>query len=606
MRSFVREPSVDGDVNWRVVLKLFPYLLRYRARVVISVLLMVAAKVSGVVMPITLKHIVDSLDPSLLDSPEKAVLAVPVFLLLSYGLLRFFNVFFSELRDAVFSRVTEKVQRVLGLEVFQHLHHLDLEFHLSRRTGGLARDIERGTRGMGFILRFALFNIVPTLIEVLLVAAILYGQYDYRFALIALFSVVIYVAFSVVATEWRTGYVREANLMDNQANSRAIDSLLNFETVKYFGNEDYESNRYDQDLGSWEEARLKNRLSLAALNSGQAFIIAAGITAMMFLATAQVVKGDMTLGDLVLVNAFMIQVFMPLNVLGFVYREIKASLADIERLFLLLETRSRVTDHPNAKVLQIQKADIEFKDVCFSYHPERPILKGLSFKIQAGEKVAIVGRSGAGKSTISRLLFRFYDVDSGAIIISGQDIREVSQSSLRRHIGIVPQDTVLFNDTLINNIHYGKPEADLEAVYRATNMAHLDGFVQQLPKGVDTLVGERGLKISGGEKQRVAIARVLLKAPDILLFDEATSSLDSEAEQAILKAINEVSQQHTSIVIAHRLSTIVDADKIIVLDQGQIVEMGRHEELLDRDGVYKKLWDMQKRSSSTMDALNNG
>lgn len=597
MRSFVREPTVDGNVNWRVIFKLLPYLWRYRVRVVISVLLMVAAKVSGVVMPIALKHIVDALDPSLLNSPEKTVLAVPVFLLIGYGLLRFFNVFFSELRDAIFSRVTEKVQRVLGLEVFQHLHHLDLEFHLSRRTGGLARDIERGTRGMSFILRFALFNIVPTLIEVLMVAAILYGQYDYRFALISLFSVVIYVAFSVVATEWRTGFVREANLMDNQANSRSIDSLLNFETVKYFGNEDYESNRYDQDLSNWEQARLKNRLSLAALNSGQALIIAAGITGMMFLATVQVVKGEMTLGDLVLVNAFMIQVFMPLNVLGFVYREIKASLADIERLFMLLETRSRIVDKPNATLLQIQQADIEFKDVCFSYHADRPILKNLSFKINAGEKVAIVGRSGAGKSTISRLLFRFYDIDSGSITISGQDIREVTQQSLRQHIGIVPQDTVLFNDTLLNNISYGKPEAESEAVIRATSMAHLDGFIQQLPKGLDTMVGERGLKISGGEKQRVAIARVLLKSPDILLFDEATSSLDSEAEQAILKAINEVSRQHTSIIIAHRLSTIVDADKIIVLDQGHIVEMGKHEELLRQAGVYSKLWEMQKRSS---------
>jgi len=595
MRSFVKEPETQGKIQWHVIAKLGPYLWEYRARAIIAMTFLVMAKLSGIGLPIALKHIVDRLDPSLLSETGAQLITVPVALLIIYGLLRFFNVFFSELRDTIFSRVTERAQRRVGLDVFRHLYELDLDFHLSRKTGGLSREMERGTRGISFLLRFALFNIIPTFLEILLVSTILLVSYNYQFALIALMSVIIYIGFSVYITEWRTGFVRVANQMDNKANTRAIDALLNYETVKYFGNEDYEADLYDSSLANWESARLKNRLSLTALNSGQAFIIAASITSMMFIAAQEVQNGSMSLGDLVLVNAFMIQLFMPLNVLGFVYRELKASLADIETLFKLLQQTPKVIDQPNAVEIKAGPKSIHFKNVNFHYHPNRPILKNINFSIEAGQRVAIVGRSGSGKSTLARLLFRFYDVSGGQILLNDQDIREVTQNSLRSEIGVVPQDTVLFNDTIYHNIHYGLPNAAEREVHQAANSSHLSEFISQLPDGYDTIVGERGLKISGGEKQRIAIARVILKNPQILIFDEATSSLDSEAEQTINQSLNQISKHHSTLVIAHRLSTIVDADQILVLDQGKIIEKGKHQELIALKGLYAQLWDLQQK-----------
>ena len=595
MRSFVKEPETQGKIQWHVIAKLGPYLWEYRARAIIAMTFLVMAKLSGIGLPIALKHIVDHLDPSLLSETGAQLITVPVALLIIYGLLRFFNVFFSELRDTIFSRVTERAQRRVGLDVFRHLYELELDFHLSRKTGGLSREMERGTRGISFLLRFALFNIIPTFLEIILVSTILLVSYNYQFALIALMSVIIYIGFSVHITEWRTGFVRSANQMDNKANTRAIDALLNYETVKYFGNENYEAELYDSSLANWESARLKNRLSLTALNSGQAFIIAASITSMMFIAAQQVQNGAMSLGDLVLVNAFMIQLFMPLNVLGFVYRELKASLADIETLFKLLQQTPKVIDKPNATEIKAGQKSIHFKNVNFHYHPNRPILKNINFSIDPGQRVAIVGRSGSGKSTIARLLFRFYDVSEGQILLNDQDIREVTQNSLRGEIGVVPQDTVLFNDTIYHNIHYGLANASEREVHQAANSSHLGEFINQLPEGYDTLVGERGLKISGGEKQRIAIARVILKNPQILIFDEATSSLDSEAEQTINQSLNQISKHHSTLVIAHRLSTIVDADQILVLDQGEIIEKGKHQELIALKGLYAQLWDLQQK-----------
>ena len=600
MRSFVQEPETDGEIHWQVLGKLLPYLWEYRVRAGISMLLLILAKLSGVGLPLALKEIVDGLDPTVLAERGLDIIVVPLGMLLAYGLLRFFNVFLSELRDTVFSRVTERAQRRVGLDVFRHLHDLELDFHLSRRTGGLSRDMERGVKGIGFLLRFALFNIIPTLLEIALVVGILLVNYNWHFALIALVSVVSYVSFSVYATEWRTGFVRTSNQMDSKANSRAIDALLNYETVKYFGNEQYEADLYDRNLGQWEDARLKNRLSLTGLNSGQAFIIAAGITAMMILAAYDVQSGDMSLGDLVLVNAFMIQLFMPLNVLGFVYREIKASLADVETMFNLLEKRPKIRDSDNAQPLSTIAGGIEFDNVNFHYHADRPILKNISFTVKPGEKVAIVGRSGSGKSTIARLLFRFYDTIDGEIRVGGENIKDVSLASLRSFMGVVPQDTVLFNDTIAHNIQYGKPSSNQGEVESAAEMAHLKEFIQRLPKGYETKVGERGLKISGGEKQRVAIARVILKNPDILIFDEATSSLDSEAEQAIIAALNDLASHHTSIVIAHRLSTVIDADKILVLDQGELVEQGDHQTLLEANGLYTQLWELQQEKDDDL------
>ncbi|GAA3551650.1 ABC transporter ATP-binding protein/permease [Zobellella aerophila] len=569
---------------------LFPYLLEYRGRILLALGCMVAAKLASVGLPFILKYIVDAM-----DAGENRVLALPLGLLLAYGTVRFANVLFGEIRDTLFGRVTERAMRRIGLAVFNHLHTLELDFHLNRSTGGLSRDIERGVSGVSFLMRFMVFNIVPTLFEIALVVGVLLINYSAWFALITLAAVLVYVAWSVLATDWRTGYVRAANKADSQSNARAVDSLLNYETVKYFTNERYEAERYDEDLAQWEVARRRNRLTLFALNGGQALIIGVAMTAMMVLAGRNVVAGTMTLGDFVLINAFMMQLFMPLNFLGFVYREMKGSMANIERMFGLLRRVPAINDAPDAPPLAVSRGEIEFREVSFGYGPERQILDRVSLRVRPRQKVAVVGASGAGKSTLVKLLFRFYEVGSGAVLIDGQDIREVSQASLRRAIGIVPQDTVLFNASIYDNIRYGRIDASEDEVREAIRLAHLDDFIARLPDGHHTLVGERGLKLSGGEKQRVAIARTILKRPPILVFDEATSSLDSRSERSILQAIREVSRGQTSLVIAHRLSTIVDADHILVMQDGHIVEQGSHQQLLEQDGSYAHMWWLQQR-----------
>ena len=485
--------------------------------------------------------------------------------------------------------------RRVSLRVFKHLHQRELAFHLDRKTGGLARDIERGTTGISFLLRFTLFNIVPTLLEIVMVASILLVAFNVSYVIAIFIAVVVYVVFSIKVTEWRIAFVREANSRDNQSNSRAIDSLLNYETVKYFNNERFEAEQYDQGLEEWEKARLKNRLSMVALNTGQAFIIAVSLIVIMSMAVREVAAGQMTLGDFTMVNAYLIQLFVPLNALGFVYREIRQSLVNVERLFGLLGDKPAIEDAADAKQLTLQAGTVQFSDVHFSYNSERPILKGVNFTIPDGHTVAVVGASGAGKSTLARLLFRFFEVNSGSISIDGQDIRSVTQDSLRQVIGVVPQDTVLFNDTLYNNLAYGRPGASEAEVQQAAQQAHLEGFIGTLPDGYATQVGERGLKLSGGEKQRVAIARVLLKNPPLLILDEATSSLDSISEQAILDALNAVKNQRTTLVIAHRLSTVRDAHSILVMNQGEIVESGSHTELLAKQGYYAKLWLQQQQ-----------
>ncbi len=588
-RSYHPEAD-DTSINLQTLKALIPYLLEYRTRILLALGCLVAAKVASVGMPFILKHIVDAM-----DAGAGTLVALPLGLLLAYGSVRFVNVLFGEIRDTLFGRVTERAMRRIGLAVFNHLHALELDFHLNRSTGGLSRDIERGVSGVSFLMRFMVFNIVPTLLEIALVIGLLLYNYSVWFAVITLVAVVAYVAYSVLATDWRTGYVRAANKADSQSNSRAVDSLLNYETVKYFTNEGYEARRYDRDLEEWELARRKNRLTLFALNGGQALIIGLAMTAMMVLAGRNVVAGNMTLGDFVLINAFMMQLFMPLNFLGFVYREMKGSLANIERMFALMRRRPAVMDAVDAKTLQISRGEIEFRDVDFGYGPDRQILNGINLRVRPRQKVAVVGASGSGKSTLVKLLFRFYDVGAGAVLIDGQDIRSVSQDSLRRAIGIVPQDTVLFNASIYENIRYGRIDATEAEVEEAIRLAHLDDFIARLPNGHDTLVGERGLKLSGGEKQRVAIARTILKRPPILVFDEATSSLDSRSERSILQAIREVSRGQTSLVIAHRLSTIVDADHILVMQEGRIVEQGSHQVLLERGGSYAHLWQIQQQ-----------
>lgn len=583
----------DGPVdklNWQVLKLLWPYLFEYKKRVALALICLVIAKVASVSLPFVLKSLVDTLTQA---SPEQLI-SVPISLVMAYGALRLLNTLISEVRDTLFGRVTERAIRRLGLSVFQHLHQLDLEFHLERRTGGLSRDIERGTSGVNFLMRFMVFNIVPTILEIALVIGILFYNYGIAFAAITLGAVVSYVAFSVFATEWRTGYVREAAKADSDSSSRAIDSLLNYETVKYFNNEDYEAQRYDMALEDWEHAKRKNRLSLFALNAGQAVIISTAMTMMLALAGSHVVSGSMTIGDFVLINAFMMQLFIPLNFLGFVYREIRGALANIERMFGLLDRQPLVKDKLDAKELPLVSGGLTFENVSFSYD-SRQILKNINFSILPGQKVAIVGDSGAGKSTIVKLLFRFYDVDSGSICLDGIKIDSLTQNALRQSIAIVPQDTVLFNDSLLENIRYGRPDASDDDVAAVIKMAHLSHFVESLPEGWQTKVGERGLKLSGGEKQRVAIARAILKGSALLVFDEATSSLDSHSEQAILTALKEVAKGHTSLVIAHRLSTVVDADQIIVLSQGEIVETGKHSDLINEGGLYSKLWNIQNQ-----------
>jgi len=585
----MQHAEVPETINWSVFKTLVPYLTEYKGRVFLALLCLVFAKIATVGLPFILKHIVDSLDGDKLQ-----VMVAPVMLVVAYGVLRLALVLFGELRDTLFGRVTERAMRRLGLRVFNHLHQLDLDFHLNRQTGGLSRDMDRGVSGINFVMRFMIFNIIPTLIEFIFVVAILLINYGISFALVIVLAVVSYAMYSVKATQWRTQFIREANLADSSSNSRAIDSLLNYETVKYFGNETYEANRYDAELAKWELAKRKNRLSLFTLNGGQAFIIALAMTAMMSLAAFEVAAGTMTLGDFVLINAFTMQIFMPLNFLGFVYREIRGSLASIEQMFLLLAKQPQVQDRPNAQTLVTTRGEIRFEQVDFHYQAQRPILKNVSFNIDAGHKVAVVGASGGGKSTLVKLLFRFYDVCGGKILIDGVNISEVTQQSLRQAIGIVPQDTVLFNDTLFENVRYGRPAASTQQINDAIDLAHLRGFIDSLPDGDRTLVGERGLKLSGGEKQRVAIARTILKNPAILVFDEATSSLDSYSEQQITNAINGIAKTTTSLVIAHRLSTIVDADTILVMKAGEIVEQGNHHQLLQQDGEYATLWQLQQ------------
>lgn len=587
--------------NWKIIAGLWPYLAEYRGRVLLSLAFLVVAKLATVATPVALKYIVDYLDQG---REGELFLWIPVALVIAYGALRFGSTLFSELRDAVFARVAERAMRRVSLRVFRHLHNRELAFHLDRKTGGLARDIERGTTGISFLLRFTLFNIIPTLLEILMVAGILLFAFNASYVFAIVLAVVVYVVFSIVVTEWRTRFVREANARDNQANSRAIDSLLNYETVKYFNNEAFEAEVYDENLADWERARLKNRLSLAALNSGQALIIGVAMIVIMIMAVREVASGAITLGDFTMVNAYLLQLFIPLNALGFVYREIRQSLVNVERLFGLLQEKPAIEDAADTPALVVDKGEVKFRQVHFAYRADRPILKNVDFTIPEGHTLAVVGASGAGKSTLARLLFRFFDVNKGSITIDGQDIREVSQDSLRAAIGTVPQDTVLFNDTVYRNLAYGRPEATEAEVHRAAEQAHLDDFIRSLPEGYNTRVGERGLKLSGGEKQRVAIARVLLKNPPLLILDEATSSLDSLSEQAILEALNEVSRQRTTLVIAHRLSTVRSADTILVMDHGQIVERGSHSELLAKNGYYARLWLQQQHNDDENSSAN--
>ncbi|MBI5783654.1 MAG: ABC transporter ATP-binding protein/permease [Gammaproteobacteria bacterium] len=585
LRHYGKPPARRND--WEAIKSLLPYLWEFRGRVVLALAFLAIAKVANVSVPLVLKEIVDALDPT------KSMLALPVFFLVAYGLLRLANALFGELRDAVFAKVTQRSIRRVALKVFEHLHNLSLRFHLERQTGGMSRDIERGTAGIRFLLNFMLFNILPTLLEIGFVAAILLVKYDPWFFIVTIATLLAYVAFTLLVTEWRMIFRRNMNEMDSKANTRAIDSLLNYETVKYFNNEGFEARRYDETLQSWEKAAVRNQTSLSLLNTGQGAIIALGVTILMFMAGRGVVQGSMTLGDLVLVNAFLIQLYMPLHFLGFVYREIRHSLADMERMFGLLEQHGEVADKPDASELRISGGTIRFEQVGFGYDSRRQVLQDVSFDVPSGHKVAVVGASGAGKSTLSRLLFRFYDATTGRILIDGQDIREVTQKSLRRAIGIVPQDTVLFNDTIYYNIAYGQPDATREEILEAARAAHIHQFVESLPDKYDSLVGERGLKLSGGEKQRVAIARTLLKNPPILVFDEATSALDSRTEKAIQAELQEIATNHTTLVIAHRLSTIMDADQILVMEHGRIVERGTHAELLTRRGAYAHMWALQ-------------
>ena len=590
MRPSRIQPSNNHTpADWQTIRSLLPYLWEFKWRVVIALSLLVLSKLANVSVPLLLKEIIDALDSS------HAVLAVPVFLVVGYGVLRLFSTLFGELRDAVFAKVTQRAIRRVALQVFEHLHSLSLRFHLDRQTGGVSRDIERGTRGIGFLLNFMLFNILPTLLEIGLVAAILFSKYNIWFAAITFVTLLIYIAFTLFVTEWRMVVRRSMNDLDSKANSRAIDSLLNYETVKYFGNEQYEARRYDENMRHWEVAAVRNTTSLAYLNAGQSFIVAIGITALMLLAADEVVKGTMTMGDLVLVNVFMIQLYMPLHFLGFVYREIRHALADMEKMFSLLHEHREIADAPDAQVLPAGKAEVRFEQVSFGYAPDRQILFDVSFAIPEGDTVAVVGASGAGKSTLSRLLFRFYDVQRGRILINGRDVREVTQSSLRASIGIVPQDTVLFNDTIYYNIAYGRPDATRDEIIAAAQAAHIHNFIESLPQGYETTVGERGLKLSGGEKQRVAIARAILKNPAILIFDEATSALDSKSEKAIQAELRTIARNRTTLVIAHRLSTVVDADQILVMDRGRIVERGSHRELLAQNRIYAQMWNLQKQ-----------
>ncbi|MGB7181775.1 MAG: ABC transporter ATP-binding protein/permease [Burkholderiaceae bacterium] len=613
-----RQKSEHGRSDWHTISQLLPYLWRYRFRVFLAVLCMVGAKAATVGVPILLKQIVDGLNPVTPTAASQpttenlliAALSVPMALVVIYGILRLSTTVFVELRELVFARVTTQAVREAALQVFGHLHALSLRFHLERQTGGLTSDIERGTRGISSLVSYTLYSILPTLVEISLVIGYLVLNYEVWFAVITVSALILYGVFTFFVTEWRTHFRRRMNTLDTRANARAIDSLINYETVKYFGNEAFEAGRYDESLASYQKARLASVASLSALNVGQAVIISTAVALMLWRATAGVVEGRMTLGDLVLVNGFMIQLYIPLNFLGTLYREIRQSLTDMERMFGLLDAHQEIADSPDATELNLPLDTngnraaplVEFDAVSFSYQSNRPILADVSFRIEPGTRCAVVGSSGAGKSTLSRLLFRFYDVDSGHIRINGTDIRELTQSSLRASIGIVPQDTVLFNDTIAYNIAYGWPAAPEPHIRNAIRGAQLDEFIASLPDGLQTAVGERGLKLSGGEKQRVAIARMLLKNPSILILDEATSALDTRNElaiQAALDSLDSLVQRRTTLVIAHRLSTVVNADQILVMSQGRIVERGTHPQLLAQGGLYADMWSLQQTEDAT-------
>jgi ABC-type transport system involved in Fe-S cluster assembly fused permease/ATPase subunit len=586
--------------DWKVIKNLWPYLMAYKARIIFTLLCLVVAKAANLGVPIMLKKIVDAMS---INTTSQALLVVPVSLITAYGLLRLSASLFAELRELIFSKVTENAVRQVGLQVFNHLHALSLRFHLTRQTGGMTRDIERGTRGIQSLISFSLYSIIPTLIELAMVLGYFFYAYDILFMVVTFTALFCYVVFTVLVTEWRTHFRREMNSLDSKANQSAVDSLINFETVKYFGNEQYESARYDVNLKKYAQSAIKSQKSLAFLNFGQQTIIVVGLVFILGLASKGVASGKMSIGDLVLVNVLMIQLYIPLNFLGVLYREMKQSLTDIDKMFNLLETDQKVADEPNAPDLVIQSPKlgphVSFKDVCFYYEQNRGILNHVSFDILPGQTTAVVGHSGAGKSTLSRLLFRFYDVQSGAIYIDGQDIKTVKQASLRQAVGIVPQDTVLFNDTIGFNIAYGRPGASQAEIEAAGQSAQIHDFIISLPDGYNTDVGERGLKISGGEKQRVAIARTLLKNPALLVFDEATSALDSETERTIQKELNELAKNHTTLIIAHRLSTITHAHQILVMSAGEIIERGTHKSLLMLNQRYAEMWRVQQTQSQS-------
>ena len=584
--------------DWQVVKNLLPYLSAYKARIIFTIICLVAAKAANLGVPILLKHIVDAMS---IQTIPKALLVVPVSLIVAYGLLRLSASLFSELRELIFSKVTEQTVRQVGLQVFNHLHALSLRFHLSRQTGGMTRDIERGTRGIQSLISFSLYSIIPTLIELAMVLGYFSYAYEIAFVVVTFIALVCYVVFTVKVTEWRTHFRREMNNLDSKANQRAVDALINFETVKYFGNEAYEADRYDANLKKYAQAAIKSQKSLAYLNFGQQIIIVVGLVLILGLASQGVSRGQMTIGDLVLVNVLMIQLYIPMNFLGVLYREMKQSLTDIDRMFSLLQTDQEIADEPNAPLLKIKNPElgphVVFHKMSFFYEANRGILNDISFEMLPGQTTAVVGQSGAGKSTLSRLIFRFYDVQGGAIYLDGQDIKSVQQASLRQAIGIVPQDTVLFNDTIGFNIAYGEPGATQQEIEAAAKSAQIHDFISRLPKGYDTDVGERGLKLSGGEKQRVAIARTLLKNPALLVFDEATSALDSETERSIQKELNELAKNRTTLIIAHRLSTITHAHQILVMAEGKIIERGTHEALLALGLSYSEMWRAQQSQS---------
>jgi ABC-type transport system involved in Fe-S cluster assembly fused permease/ATPase subunit len=592
------EKANSNRNDWYNIRQMMPFVWAYKGRVLLALSCLIVSKLAMVGIPVVLKYIVDALDT---DSGQIAVL--PVVFLLAYGVLRFINSGFNELRDAIFARVRYHAMNSLSVTTLTHLHNLSLRYHLERNTGAISRDMERGAQSISSILNYLVFNIFPTAAEFTLVAGILFSQYDKFFSIIIFFTVVIYIAFTLMVTEWRMHFRHEMNALDSSANGRAMDSLMNYETVKYFNNDDHEINRYRQTMGQWEEAAVNSQNTMSLLNFGQGAIIAIGVTGIMYLAALGVSNGELSLGDLVLINTMMLQLFLPLNFLGIIYRALKYALADMDMVIKLLQKPIEITDDKDAKPLVLKNTSVEFKRVGFKYNDDRTILSDISFKVDDGKKLAIVGPSGAGKSTIARLLFRFYDISTGEILISGQNVAKVSQQSLRQAIGIVPQDTVLFNDTILYNIQYAKADASEQDVYEAAKLADIHDFIQSLPEGYATVVGERGLKLSGGEKQRVAIARVLLKDPPILVFDEATSSLDSQSEKNILSELYKISRNKTTVVIAHRLSTIVDADTIVVLDQGRIKEQGNHQQLMALGGIYAELWKIQQRKAETLEMV---